>query len=86
MRYEVDFLLLLKVQKIYCFGLCQKILLVNQFAGFFTFDLFDLLILIPGSIATLYLFIFGRYDSSSRANTHGAKLFPEVINIQKDRR
>ena len=33
-------------------------LLANQFAGFFTFDLFDLLILIPGSIATLYLFYF----------------------------
>ena len=48
MRYQVDFLLPLKVQKIsYYFGLCWKILLVNQFAGFFTFDLFDLLILIP---------------------------------------
>ena len=49
MRYQIDFLLPLKLQKIsYYFGLCQKILLVNQFAGFFTFDLFDLLILIPG--------------------------------------
>ena len=48
MRYQVDFLLPLKVQKIsYYFRLCWKILLVNQFAGFFTFDLFDLLILIP---------------------------------------
>ena len=48
MRYQVDFLLPLKLQKIsYYFGLCWKILLVNQFAGFFTFDLFDLLILIP---------------------------------------
>ena len=49
MRYQVDFLLPLKLQKIsYYFGLCWKILLANQFAGFFTFDLFDLLILIPG--------------------------------------
>ena len=49
MRYQVDFLLSLKLQKIsYYFGLCWKILLANQFAGFFTFDLFDLLILIPG--------------------------------------
>ena len=49
MRYQVDFLLSLKLQKIsYYFGLCRKILLANQFAGFFTFDLFDLLILIPG--------------------------------------
>ena len=49
MRYQVDFLLPLKLQKIsYYFGLYQKILLVNQFAGFFTFDLFDLLILIQG--------------------------------------
>ena len=49
MRYQVDFLLPLKLKKIsYYFGLCQKILLANQFAGFFTFDLFDLLILILG--------------------------------------
>ena len=49
MRYQVDFLLLLKLQKICYFGLCHKILLANQFAGFFTFDLFFLLILIPGT-------------------------------------
>ena len=49
MGYQVDFLLPLKLQKIsYYFGLCWKILLANQFAGFFTFDLLDLLILIPG--------------------------------------
>ena len=30
------------------FGLCHKILLANQFAGFFTFVLFNLLILILG--------------------------------------
>ena len=48
MRYHVDFLLLMKLQKRYYFGLCLKIVLPNQFAGFFTFDLFDLLILIPG--------------------------------------
>ena len=47
MRYQVDFLLSLKLQKISCYlGLCCKILLANQFAGLFTFDLFDLLILI----------------------------------------
>ena len=47
MRYQVDFLLPLKLQKIsYYFGLCWKLLLANQFAGFFTFDLFDLIILI----------------------------------------
>ena len=46
MRYQVDFLLPLKLQKISCyFVLCCKILFANQFAGFFTFDL---LILIPG--------------------------------------
>ena len=49
MRYQVDFLLPLKLQKIPCyFGLCHKILLANRFAGFFTFDLFNLLILILG--------------------------------------
>ena len=49
MRYQIYFLLPLKLQKISsCFGLCRKILLANQFAGFFTIDLFDLLILIPG--------------------------------------
>ena len=35
-------------KKIILFGLCFKIFLATQFAGFFTFDLFDLLILIPG--------------------------------------
>ena len=49
MRYQVDFFLPLKLQKIsYYFGLRQKILLANQFVGFFTFDLFYLLILISG--------------------------------------
>ena len=48
-RYQVDFLLPLKLQKMsYHFGLCQKILLAHQFSRFFTFDLFDLLILIAG--------------------------------------
>ena len=49
MRYQIDFLLPLKLQKLsYYSGLCRKILLANQFSGFSTFDLFDLLILIPG--------------------------------------
>ena len=47
MRYQVDFLFPLKLQKIsYYFGLFQKILSANQLAGFFTFDICDLLILI----------------------------------------
>ena len=57
MRYQVDFLLLLKLQKIYYFGLCWKILLANQFAGFFTFDLFGLLILIPRGHCYIVLII-----------------------------
>ena len=48
MRYQVDFLIPLKLQKIYYFGLCRKIILANQFAGFVTFDVCDLLIVIPG--------------------------------------
>ena len=48
MRYQVGFLLPLKLQKICFFGLCRKILLGNQFTGFFTVDLFNLLILILG--------------------------------------
>ena len=57
MSFEVDFLLPLKPQKeSYYFGLCWKIHLANQFAEFFTFDLFNLLIFLYwGSIATLYL-------------------------------
>ena len=46
--YQVDFLLPLNLQKIWYFGLWPKILLANQFAEFSTFDLFDLLILMPG--------------------------------------
>ena len=48
MRYQVDFLLRLKLQKIFFFRLCREVLLANQFAGFLTFDLFDLLILTLG--------------------------------------
>ena len=59
MRYQVDFLLPLKLQKIYYFGLCRKILLANQFAGFFTFDLFDLLILILGIYCYIVLVMVG---------------------------
>ena len=63
MRYQVDFLLPLKVQKIsYYFGLCWKILLVNQFAGFFTFDLFDLLILIPLLHCTCFFWHVPRFQ------------------------
>ena len=60
MRYQVDFLLPLKLQKIsYYFGLCWKILIANQFAGFSTFDLFDLLTLIPG-VHCCIAFVFNK--------------------------
>ena len=61
MRYQVEFLLPLKLHKIYYFGLCRKILLANHFAGFFTFDLFDffdLLILIPVVHCCIVLVMF----------------------------
>ena len=62
MRCQVDFLLSLKLQKIsYYFGLCWKILLANQFEGFFTFNLFDLLILIPGVNCYIVLVLFGMH-------------------------
>ena len=44
MRYQIDFFASIETLKICYFGLCQKMLLTNQFAGFITFDLFDLLI------------------------------------------
>ena len=47
--YQVDFFASIEAAKNTLFlGLCQKTLLANQFAWFFTFDLFDLLILILG--------------------------------------
>ena len=64
MRYQVDFLLPLKLQKIsYYFGLRQKILLANQFAGFFTFDLCDLLILISWVHCYIVLVYFAEMSS-----------------------
>ena len=49
MTYQVDVLLPLKLQKYHAIlGYDPKILLANQFAGFFTFDLFDFSVLIPG--------------------------------------
>ena len=63
MMYQVDFLLLLKLQKISnCFGLSRKIVLVNQFPGFFTFDLFNLLILIPGVHCCIVLVYQGKTE------------------------
>ena len=57
LRYQVDCLLPLKLQKISCyFGISHQMLLVNPFAGFFTFDLFDLLILILGIYCYIVLF------------------------------
>ena len=61
-RYDVSswfFFLPLKLKEILCY-LCYypKILLANQFAEYFTFGLFNLFNLIPGSIARLYLFYF----------------------------
>ena len=60
MMCQVDFLLPLKLQKIYYFGLCQKTFLANQLAGFFTFDL---LTLIPGVHCYVVLvFIYFLFD------------------------
>ena len=68
MRYKVDFLLPLKLQKIYYFVLWWKILLANQFAEFFIFDLFEFLILIPwvhSYIVIVFLFDLCIYESFS---------------------
>ena len=49
LRYQVDFLLPLKLEKILCyFGLWPQNTLSESVCGIFTFDLFDLLNLIPG--------------------------------------
>ena len=53
MMYQVDCLFPLKLKKIsFYFGLCRQILLPNTLGvsagGFFTFDMFELLILILG--------------------------------------
>ena len=57
MRYQVDFLLPFKLQKNEILGYDSKIILDNYFAGFITFDLVDLLILIPGVHCCIVLVI-----------------------------
>ena len=47
MKYEFDFVLPLKLEKYAILGYDFKILLANQFKGFFTFDLIDFSNLIP---------------------------------------
>ena len=64
------FLVPLKLQKIYYFGLYWKILLGNQFAGFLTFDLFDLLILTPGDHCYIVLVWISIYV---------VKCFPDTV-------
>ena len=55
MKYQVDFFAPIEATKNIMLFYNPKILLGNQFALFWTFDLFDLLILMTVSIATLYL-------------------------------
>ena len=55
MRDQVIFFLPLKLEICY-FGNDPKILLANQFAGYFAFGLFDLLNLIPGVHCYIVLF------------------------------
>ena len=60
MMYQVDFLLPLKLEEI-CYD--PKILLFNQFAGYFSFGLFDLLNVIPGVhcyIELCYILFYGK--------------------------
>ena len=47
MKYEFDFVLPLKLEKYAILSYDFKILLANQFKGFFTFDLIDFSNLIP---------------------------------------
>ena len=85
MRYQVDFLLLLKIQKISSyFGLCRKVLFGNQLVGFFTFNFFDLLILIPGAHCYIVLVLHDFYQSISFWSTRfllqhkSGNLTPEI--------
>ena len=55
MKYQVDFFAPIEATKNIMLFYNAKILLGNQFALFWTFDLFDLLILMTVSIATMYL-------------------------------
>ena len=62
MSYQVDFCFHWNWKKYTILGYDPKILLANQFAGYFTFGLFDLLNLIPGVhcyiILVIVVFIF----------------------------
>ena len=61
MRYQVDFLLPLKLEEILCYD--PKILLFNNFAGYFNFGLFDLLNIIPEVhcyIELCYILFYGK--------------------------
>ena len=55
MKYQVDFFAPIEATKNIMLFYNAKILLGNHFALFWTFDMFDLLILMTVSIATLYL-------------------------------
>ena len=58
MKYESDFVLSLKPEKYAILGYDFKILLANQFKGFFTFDLIDFSNLIPGFHCCIVLVSF----------------------------
>ena len=70
MRYQVDSLLSLNWKNIMFWDYDPKMLLTYQFPGLFTFDLFDLLNLIPEVhcyIALVCVSIFGIFRFSSFA-------------------
>ena len=61
MMYQVDFLLPLRLEEILCYN--PKTLLVNQFAEYFSFGLFDLLNVMPGVhcyIELGYILFYGK--------------------------
>ena len=65
-RYQFDFLLPLKLEKYHAIlGYDSKILLTNQFAGLFIFNLFDLLNLMPGDHFYIVRLFHGCYFLSS---------------------
>ena len=63
--------------------LCRKILLANQFAGFSTFDLIDLLILIPGVYCYIVLVFYVRVRTSLEKRWYRHGVYFDLLPCNK---
>ena len=83
MRYQVDFLLRLKLEEICYFGLWPQNTLGQSVAGFLTFDLFDLWNLIPG-VHYYIVLVSGGYKKRPFRNLPTFRAYDQIKSCKRE--